>query len=522
MSDPLQPPPSWSAEPPLPLPIAPGLASPEEAARALAATGVVTLQASTQAELGRLDRALETRVFRSMEGVSVRYVLLVLLMAAIVGVGLFAWGWQLYHGIGVTGMRRPVFWGLYITSFVFWIGISHSGTLVSAILRVLNVEWRRPLTRVAEAMTLFALMIGGLFPIVHLGRAWRFYWMVPLPNERGLWPNFRSPLMWDLLAILTYITASTLFLFLPLVPDLAAARDRSRGIRRRLYRLLSLGWRGTQQQWNRLHVGMRVFTIVVIPIAVSVHSIVAWDFGMTQLEGWHSTVFAPYFVIGAIYSGVAALVAVLVVVRRGMHLEEFLTLRHLDRIGKMLLAVAAIWFFFWWAGFLTDWYGGNAQARELQRLHVFGSMAPLFWTMIAVNVALPFLTLWFRRVRRSPGAMLVIALLINVGMWIERFLIVVGSPVRNGLSFDWGAYRPGWPEVAIAASTFAAFALLYLLFSKAIPLISMWEVKEGWRIDRWQREGVIELESDVPLLVSADMTGAAPAGAAAVPAEARA
>lgn len=516
MPDPLQPPPNWSVEQPPAPPIPPSEASPEEEARALAATGVVTLPAATEAELDALDRRLEERVFRSMESISVRYVLLVVLMLAIVSVGLFAWGWQLYHGIGVTGKRRPVFWGMYITSFVFWIGISHSGTLVSAILRVLNVEWRRPLTRVAEAMTLFALMIGGVFPIIHLGRAWRFYWMIPIPNERGLWPNFRSPLMWDLLAILTYITASSLFLFFPLVPDLAAARDRSRGLRRRLYRIFSLGWRGTQQQWNRLHLGMRIFTIVVIPIAVSVHSIVSWDFGMTQLEGWHSTLFAPYFVIGAIYSGVAALMTVLVVVRRGMHLEEYLTLRHLDRMGKVLLAVAAIWFFFWWAGFLTDWYGGNAQAKELQRVHVFGGLAPLFWTMIAVNVALPFLTLWFRRVRTSPAAMLVISLLINVGMWIERFLIVVGSPIRNALSFDWGNYRPGWPEVAIASATVAAFTLLYLIVSKTLPLISLWEVKEGWRVDRWGRTGVIEVESDVPVVEPSNADGSAAATGARV------
>jgi len=522
MSDPLQPPPNWAEEPPPPPPIPPEEASPEEAARALAATGVVTLQSATEAELDALDRRLDERVFRSMGSISVRYVALFMLAGLVVTVGLFAWGYQVYNGIGVAGIRRPVFWGFYITNFVFWIGISHSGTLVSAILRVLNVEWRRPLTRAAEAMTVFALMIGGLFPIIHLGRPWRFYWMIPIPNERGLWPNFRSPLMWDLLAILTYITASSLFLFFPLVPDLAAVRDRSTGIRRRLYRLLSLGWRGSQQQWNRLHLGMRIFTIVVIPIAVSVHSIVSWDFGVTQVEGWHSSVFAPYFVIGAIYSGIAALMTVLVLVRRGLHLEDYITLRHLDRMGKVLLAVSVIWFFFFWAGFLTDWYGGNAISREIQRMHMFGSMAPLFWTMLGVCMVLPFLTLWFRRVRTSPGAILVISLLINLGMWIERFLIVVTSPMRNAVSFDWGTYRPRWPEIAITVATFAAFTLLYLLFSKAFPLISLWEVKEGWRIDRWRREGVMEVESDVPSIEPAagTATGVAAAGVAAA-AEAR-
>ncbi|MCZ7664996.1 MAG: polysulfide reductase NrfD [Thermoleophilia bacterium] len=478
----------------------PGSPSPEETARRLEAAGVRTTPAATEAELARLDRALDDQVFRSMSAISLRFVLVVLFLGGVVTLGAFAFGWQIYRGIGVTGLNRPVFWGFYITSFVFWIGISHSGTLVSAILRVLKVEWRRPLTRAAEAMTVFALMIGGLFPIIHLGRNWRFYWMIPIPNDRGLWPNFRSALMWDLLAILTYITASSLFLYFPLVPDLAAARDRSRGIRHKVYAVLSLGWRGTQQQWHRLHLGMRIFTVIVIPIAVSVHSIVSWDFGMTLVEGWRSTIFAPYFVIGAIYSGVAALISVLIVLRKATHLEDYLTVRHIDRMGKVLLAVAVIWFYFFWSGYLTDWYGGNAVARALQDLHTVGAMAPLFWAMIVVNMAVPFLFLWWRRVRTNMAAMLAISLLVNVGMWIERFLIVVTSPMRNSLSFDWGGYRPGWPEIAIVSATFAAFALLYVIFSKLLPLISTWEVKEGWRIDRWQREGVVELETDVPTL----------------------
>jgi Ni/Fe-hydrogenase subunit HybB-like protein len=472
--------------------------SPEESAAALDALGVHTLRAATQSELRTMDRRLDERVFRAMQTVGVRYVLLAGFLTTIVAIGLFAWGYQVFTGIGVAGIRRPVFWGFYITNFVFWIGISHSGTLVSAILRVLNVEWRRPLTRAAEAMTLFALMIGGLFPIIHLGRPWRFYWMIPIPNERALWPNFRSALMWDLLAILTYITTSTLFLYLPLIPDLAAVRDRTGGIKRKLYGVLSLGWRGTQQEWHRLHLGMRVLTIVVIPVAVSVHSIVSWDFGMTIVEGWRSSVFAPYFVIGAIYSGIAALITVLVLVRRALKLEEYLTLRHLDRMGKVLLAVSVIWFYMFWAGFLTDWYSGNANARELQEMHMFGEFAPLFWGMLAVNMVIPFLTLWFKRVRTSPALMLIITLLINVGMWVERFLIVVTSPMRNGLSYNWGSYWPRWPELAITAATFAAFALLYVVFSKALPLISLWETKEGWHVDRWRREGVVEDAADLP------------------------
>ncbi len=487
--------------------------TPEEAALAFEAAGVKTTPALTESDLRALDRDLDARVFGAMESISIRYLLLVGFLGSVVAFGAFAFGWQIYKGIGVTGLNRPVFWGFYIASFVFWIGISHAGTLVSAILRVLKVEWRMPLTRAAEAMTLFALMIGGLFPIIHLGRNWRFYWMIPVPNERGLWPNFRSALMWDLLAILTYITASSLFLLLPLIPDLATARDRTRGLRRRIYGLLSFGWRGTQQQWHRLHVAMRVFTIVVIPIAVSVHTIVSWDFGMTLVEGWRSTVFGPYFVIGAIYSGMAALITVLVLVRRSLKLDDYVTLRHFDRLGKVLLAVSVIWFYMFWAGFLTDWYGGSTVAKLIQHEHVAGHSAVLFWTMMVVNVLVPFLFLWFRRVRTSMPAMLVISLLVNVGMWIERFLIVT-SPRINSLSYDWGSYTPQWPEIAIATATFAAFALLYVLFSKALPLISLWEVKEGWRVDRWRREGLVEAETDVPPLATGTTAATGATGSA--------
>jgi Ni/Fe-hydrogenase subunit HybB-like protein len=492
--------------------------TPEQAAEHYEAAGVHTSKALTESDLREMNSQLDRRVFRAMHAIGIKYLLLVGFLATVVGAGAIGFAWQIYRGIGVAGINRPVFWGFYITSFVFWIGISHAGTLVSAILRVLNVEWRRPLTRAAEAMTLFALMIGGLFPIIHLGRNWRFYWMIPIPNERGLWPNFRSALMWDLLAILTYITASSLFLFLPLVPDMATARDRTKGLRRKAYSILSLGWRGTQQQWSRLHLAMRIFTIVVIPIAVSVHTIVSWDFGMTQVEGWRSTVFGPYFVIGAIYSGIAALITVLILVRKSLKLEEYITLRHFDRLGKVLLAVTVLWFYMFWAGFLTDWYGGNSVAKLIQHEHLVGHSAWLFWIMMVANVAVPFLLLWFRKVRTSMWAMLVITIFINVGMWIERFLIVVSSPMVNSLSFDWGSYTPQWPEIAIATATFAAFALLYVLFSKALPLISLWEVKEGWRVDRWQREGLVSVETDVPVPSSASgATGPSTAGSGAGP-----
>jgi len=456
-----------------------------------------------ESRLRLLDRDLDSKVFGWLNSISLGYLVVFLPLAGLVGLGFLTWLIQMIMGIGIAGIRRPVFWGFYISNFVFWIGISHSGTLISAILRVLKVEWRRPLTRAAEAMTVFALSVGALFPIIHLGRPWRFYWLLPYPNWRGLWPNFHSPLLWDMLAIFTYVTASLLFLYFPLVPDLAAARDHTHGrIRHRLYGILSLGWRGSQQQWHRLELAMKVFTIVVIPVAVSVHSIVSWDFGMTIQPGWNSTVFAPYFVLGAIYSGTAALITVLIAVRRALGLTDYLTVRHFDRLGKILQAVAVLWFYFFFADFLTHWYSNRPVEKHIEELLVFGSLAPLWWGMLVVNLVIPFVSLWFRRVRTSMAAMLVISLLVNVGMWTERYLIVVGANMRNYLSYNWGTYWPRWPEIVITVFTFSMFAFMYVVFSKIVPLISLWEVKEGWRFERWHQEGVHLPETEVPSLAA--------------------
>jgi molybdopterin-containing oxidoreductase family membrane subunit len=453
---------------------------------------------ATEAEMQRADIALDNRLLRWMNTATPRYLLLVLFLGIIVLAGFVTWGVQMNKGIGIAGIRRPVGWGFYITNFVFWIGISHSGTLISAILRVLKVDWRTPLTRAAELMTAFALMIGALFPLIHLGRAWRFYWLTPYPNNRQLWPNFHSPLLWDMLAIFTYLTTSLLFLYLPLIPDLAALRDRTGGIRGRVYKLFSLGWRGSQQQWSRLELAMRIFTIIVIPVAVSVHSIVSWDFAMTTQPGWNSTIFAPYFVIGAIFSGTAALITVLIALRRSLGLQEYLTLRIFDRLGKMLQAIVVIWFYFFFADFLTSWYSSRPAEHAIQEMHVRGSAAPIFWSMLLFCFLIPFVLLWFKRVRMSMKLMVVITLLINVGMWEERYLIVVTSLMRNNLSYEWGTYAPHWPELVITAMTFAMFALLYVVVSKLLPMVSLWEVKHGWRVARWKREGIEEIESGLP------------------------
>src|SRR5690242_13304560 len=263
-----------------------------------------------------------------------RFYVTAAVLAALVAAALFAWGYQMYYGLGISGLNRPVFWAVYITNFVFWIGISHAGTLISAILRVCNASWRRPVTRCAEAITVFSLSIAGLFPLIHLGGPWLFFWLIPYPSERGIWPQFRSPLLWDFFAINTYLIGSVTFLLLPSFPDFALIRDRASGWRKKVYGIISLGWRGTPKQWHRLEMAMRIMAVAIIPVAVSVHTIVSWDFAMAPVPGWHSTIFGPYFVAGAIFSGIAALIVAMALLRKLLHLEEYLQPTHFDNLGK--------------------------------------------------------------------------------------------------------------------------------------------------------------------------------------------
>jgi molybdopterin-containing oxidoreductase family membrane subunit len=407
-----------------------------------------------------------------------RFWLLVVILSALVLWGLFAWGYLIYWGMGTAGINRPVYWGFFIATFVFWVGISHAGTMISAVLRLLKADWRRPITRGAEAMTAFALMMAGLFPFIHLGRVWKFYWMIPYPNNRFMWPNFQSPLMWDMVAIFTYLIGSTLYLYLALIPDLAMARDHTGKWRQKLYRILSLGWRGTQAEWHKLHRALSIFSVAIIPIFLSVHSIVSWDFAVTIQPRWHSTIFAPYFVVGAIYSGLAALACILVIVRKGMKLQEFLRAEHFDALGKLVMIAGMAWTYFWFAGFIVEWYGNEPVTRELIREEVSGSLAPLFYLQMSANL-IPIVLLVFRKVRTTPWLLLLATLLVNVGMYTERLLIVIGSLQRNFMPFNWGDYSPTWVEVSIVVMTFAGFALLYTLFSRVFPYVPVWEIKEG-------------------------------------------
>jgi len=378
--------------------------------------------------------------------------------------------------MGVTGLDRPVFWGIYIVDFVFWIGISHAGTLISAILRLTGAAWRKPVTRAAEAITVFALMIGGMFPIIHLGRAWLFYWLLPYPNSRMLWPNFRSPLLWDLTAIVTYVTGSVIYLYLPLIPDLAQLGEHNTPWRKRLYRALSLGWTGADREWHALERAMKLMACIILAVAVSVHTVVAWDFAMAIAPMWHSTIFGPYFVTGAIFSGIAALILVMAMIRKLLHLEVYLTKHHFDRLAKLLLLMSLLWCYFTLAENLTVWYGNDPKEMAVFGARTRGHYAPYFWTMMFLNFAVPFVLLGIRRLRTIASAT-VASVAVLIGMWIERFVIVVPTLAIPRLSAASGFYTPTWVEVAITAATFAAMAMLYMIFAKLFPMIAVWEFK---------------------------------------------
>jgi len=413
-------------------------------------------------------------LWRPLSGASRRYLAIVSLLSAITLWGLFCWGYQLYEGIGVAGIRRPVFWGFYIVNFVFWIGISHAGTLISAILRLTEAQWRKPVTRAAEAITVFALMIGGMFPIIHLGRAWIFYWLIPYPNSRLLWPNFRSPLLWDLTAISTYLTGSTIYLFLPLIPDVAQLAEHATGLRRKLYRFLSLGWTGSDREWHALERAMKLMAAMILAVAVSVHTVVAWDFSMAIAPMWHSTIFGPYFVVGAIFSGIAALLLVMSIIRKTMHFEKYLTPHHFDNLAKLLLLMSLLWLYFSFAENLTVWYGNEPKEMNVFGVRTRGTFSIYFWTMVFCNFVVPFVLLGVKRLRTIRTSTIA-AIAVLIGMWLERYIIVVPTLAVTRLPAVSGGYSPTWVEISITIATFAVMALLYLLFSKLFPIVSVWE-----------------------------------------------
>jgi molybdopterin-containing oxidoreductase family membrane subunit len=370
-------------------------------------------------------------------------------------------------------------WGALITTFVFWVGIGHAGTLISAILFLLRAPWRTAIFRAAEASTIFAVATAGLFPFIHLGRLWVAYYIMPYPNGRELWPNFRSPLVWDVLAISTYFTVSLVFFTVGLLPDIAAIRDRARHpAARLLWTILSFGWMGSIRQWKHYMGAYVLFAGLATPLVISVHSVVSWDFAMSVVPGWHTTIFAPYFVAGAILSGLAMVLTILIPVRRAFHVEHIIRPYHLEAMAKLLLFTSLIVGYAYGVEFFVAWYAGNPFEMEVFRYRPTGDYAPIFWGMVSCNVLIPSL-FFLKRVRTSMLGLFLVSLAVNFGMWFERFNIIATSLSREFLPHTWGTYWPAPLEWGILAGSFGWFFLLFLTFIKILPAISVAEVKES-------------------------------------------
>ena len=386
--------------------------------------------------------------------------------------------YEILTGIGVWGLNRTVGWAFDITNFVFWVGIGHAGTLISAILFLFRQRWRTSINRSAEAMTLFAVMCAGVFPIIHMGRPWVGFFALPYPNGRGpLWVNFRSPLLWDVFAISTYFTVSAVFWFVGLIPDLATVRDRTApGLKRRLFALLSFGWTGSARIWARYETLYMLLAGLATPLVLSVHTIVSMDFATSVIPGWHTTIFPPYFVAGAVFSGFAMVLTLMIIARSVMGFEHLITIRHLENMAKIIIVTGGIVGLAYGTEFFIAWFSGSAYERFAFINRATGPFAWAYWIMVSCNVISPQL-LWFKRLRTSPVALFVLSLVINVGMWFERFVIIVTSLHRDFLPSSWGTYAPSRVEVFTLIGSFGLFFTLFLLFVRVLPAISIGEVK---------------------------------------------
>jgi molybdopterin-containing oxidoreductase family membrane subunit len=390
---------------------------------------------------------------------------------------LAAISWLLARGLGIWGINQPVEWAFDIINFVWWIGIGHAGTLISAILLLMRQEWRTSINRFAEAMTLFAVACAGLFPLLHLGRPWLAYWLIPYPNTMALWPQWRSPLVWDVFAISTYGIVSFLFWFVGLIPDLATLRDRARrkGFQI-LYGMLAMGWRGSALHWHRYDMAYLLLAGLATPLVISVHTVVSFDFAVSIIPGWHSTIFPPYFVAGAIYAGFAMVLLLAIPLRVVYGLEDFITLRHLQNMAKILLATGLIVGYGYVMEVFMAWYSANPYEEFMIANRMRGPYAPIYWSLMLCNIVAPQ-SLWFRRVRSSPPALFGIAIIVSIGMWLERFMIVVTSLHRDFLPSSWGMYSPTIWEWTTFIGTIGLFLALMFLFIRFLPMISIFEMR---------------------------------------------
>jgi molybdopterin-containing oxidoreductase family membrane subunit len=381
-------------------------------------------------------------------------------------------------GIGVWGNNHPVYWAFDITNFVFWIGIGHAGTLISAILFLFRQKWRTSINRFAEAMTIFAVICALVFPGIHMGRIWLAYWMAPYPNQMSMWPQFRSPLMWDVFAVSTYFIVSLLFWYLGLIPDLATLRDRATSKWRRwAYGAFAVGWRGSARQWHVYERAYLFLAALGTPLVLSVHSVVSTDFSVGQVPGWHATIFPPYFVAGAIFSGFGMVITLLVPARAFFGFKEIVTVRHLDNITKVILATSLMVAYSYGLEIFIAWYGGNAYEMFVFLNRATGPYAWAFWTMVTCNVVVPH-AFWFKWARTTPWFMWIVAVLVNVGMWFERFVIIVTSLSRDFLPSSWGSFTPTWVDIGMLVGSFGLFFTLFLLFCRYLPLVAVAEVKQ--------------------------------------------
>ena len=396
--------------------------------------------------------------------------------------GVVSYLYQLAYGLGVTGLSRPTYWGFYITNFVFFIGISHAGTLISAILRLAQAEWRRAITRSAEVITVMVLLFGVGNVLIDLGRPDRMFNIIKHAN-------FRSPLLWDVSSICTYLTCSIIYLYLPLIPDIAILRDNTTKYRW-FYKTLALGWRGTPRQHRRLEIGIAIMAVVVIPVAVSVHTVVSYVFSMTIQPMWHSAIFGPYFVAGAIFSGIAALIIAMAVIRRAYNLQNYLKQIHFNYLGILLLVMTLLWFYFTFSEYLTTFYGNEPVHMAIFYAKFTGEYAPYFWTMVETCFVIPFVILCNRKTRTVAGTV-VASVSITIGMWLERFTIVVPTLVNPRLPWEKGFYIPSWVEIGETVGCFAFFILFYVLFTKFFPIVSIWEIREG------REKSVVEVQERV-------------------------
>ncbi len=425
--------------------------------------GTITDQISSIVQARKTSR-------RWLLGFAVAFVITMLLLTTITRL--------LVEGVGIWGINVPVGWGFDIINFVWWIGIGHAGTLISAILLLLRQEWRTSINRFAEAMTLFAVACAGLFPLLHMGRPYYFYWMAPYPDTMGLWPQFRSPLVWDVFAVTTYLLVSLMFWFIGLIPDLATLRDRSQSrVGRVIYGVLAMGWRGSARHWQRYETAYLLLAGLATPLVISVHTVVSFDFAVGIIPGWHSTIFPPYFVAGAIFSGFAMVLTLAIPIRAIYGLEDFITQRHLQNMAKVMLATGLIVAYGYMMEAFMAWYSGNPFESFMMWNRMWaGPYWYMYWALIACNIVIPQ-ALWLKSVRSSPAALFAVAIVVNVGMWLERYVIVVTSLSRDFLPSSWGRYSGTMWDWSMYVGTIGLFLALLFLFIRFLPMISIFEMR---------------------------------------------